>query len=145
MKTINKMFFYLKIFLLLISFSFSLYIAFMKMDYMSSNILAVLPTFIPFLVLLIIFVISMFNNKDNKLYYNIVSTLAFIGITIITFRTIFDKNIIAYPAQININFYNAQEGKIKLLLYLMILGNIILLYYQRKRNKENIISNCKQM
>ena len=94
MKTINKVFFYLKIFLLLIAFSFSLYISFMRMDFMSSSILSVLPTFIPFLVLLIIFVITMFNNKGNKLYYNVASTMAFIAIIIITFRTIFDKNII---------------------------------------------------
>ena len=139
MKTINKIFFYLKIFLLLIAFSFSLYILFMRMDFMSSSILSILPTFIPFLVLLIIFVITMFNNKGNKLYYNVASTLAFIAIIIITFRTIFDKNIIAYPASINLNFYSAQEGKVKILLYLMIIGNIVLLYYQKKRTKETHI------
>lgn len=133
MKTINKIFFYLKIFLLLIAFSFSLYISFMRMDFMSSSMLSVLPTFIPFLVLLIIFVITMFNNKGNKLYYNVASTLAFTAIIIITFRTIFDKNIIAYPASINLNFYNTQESKLKILLYLMIIGNIMLLYYQKKR------------
>ena len=139
MRTINKIFFYLKIFFLLIAFSFSLYISFMRMDFMSSNMLAILPIFIPFLVLIIIFCVSMFNNyRINELYYNIASTLAFIAIIIITFRTIFDKNIIAYPAQINLNFYNAQEGMIKVLLYLMILSNIILLYYQRRRNRAYI-------
>ena len=54
---------------------------------MSSSMLSVLPTFIPFLVLLIIFVITMFNNKGNKLYYNVASTLAFIK-----------SGLILYPA-----------------------------------------------
>ena len=56
-ETISKLLFYLKIFLLLIAFSLALYISFMKMDFMSSNILAILPFFIPFLLLLILSVI----------------------------------------------------------------------------------------
>lgn len=133
-KFINKMFFYLKIIFLLIAFSFALYIAFMKMDFASSSILAILPIFIPFFILLILFVFGMFLDwKENNYYYDAISTIAFLTITIINFRTIFDKNIIASSNPINFSFYNMQEGIIKTLLYLMIIGNIGLIIYQKKK------------
>ena len=131
-KIISKICFYLKMFFLLISFSFALYISFLKMEFASSSVLTILPIFIPFFILLILFVFDLFlDRKESNLYCDLASTLAFITITIITLRTIFDKNIIAYPAGFNINFYNMQEGIIKILLYLMIIGNICLILYQK--------------
>lgn len=134
LKFINKVFFYLKIIFLLIAFSFALYIAFMKMDFTSSNMLTILPVFIPFFILLILFVFDLFLDwKDYNLYCNAVSTLSFITITIITLRTVFDKNIVASSSLINFGFYDMQEGIIKALLYLMIIGNIGLLIYQKRK------------
>lgn len=131
-KIIDKTIFYLKIFFLLIAFSFTLYISLMKMDTASSNMLTILPIFIPFLILLIIFVAGLFFDwKESNIYSNLISILALIPIIVITLRTIFDKNIIPYPAGINLGYYNMLEGKIKMLLYLMIIGNTCLLYRQK--------------
>ena len=137
MEIINKIVFYIKIFILLIAFSFLFYIAFMKMEFASSNLLTLLPIFIPFLALLVLYVFDLFLEwKSHNLYCDLISILALITIVVISFRTIFDKNIVLYPESIGFNFYNMQERNIKLLLYLMIIGNIILILYQKmKRNK----------
>lgn len=134
METIDKMVFYIKVFILLIAFSFSLYIAFMKMEFASANLLVILPMFIPFFILLILYVFDLFWEwKSHNLYCDLISILALMTILIISFRTIFDKNIVLYPALIGLDFYNIQEGNIKTLLYLMILGNIAFIFYQKKK------------
>lgn len=133
-KTISKLLFYLKIFLLLTAFSLVLYISFMKMDFMSSNVLAILPFFIPFLLLLILSVIGFaFNKGNSNLLYNLSCVLSFLAIIIISLRALIDKNIIQYGTSINYNFFTSQEVRIKLLLYLMIISNIGLLYYEKKQ------------
>ena len=132
-KTISKLLFYLKIFLLLTAFSLVLYISFMKMDFMSSNVLAILPFFIPFLLLLILSVIGFaFNKGNSNLLYNLSCVLSFLAIIIISLRSLIDKNIIQYGTSINYNFFTSQEVRIKLLLYLMIIVNIFLVF---KKNK----------
>ena len=132
-KTISKLLFYLKIFLLLTAFSLVLYISFMKMDFMSSNVLAILPFFIPFLLLLILSVIGfVFNKGNSNLLYNLSCVLSFLAIIIISLRALIDKNIIQYGTSINYNFFTSQEVRIKLLLYLMIIVNIFLVF---KKNK----------
>ena len=133
---INKILFYIKVFLLILAFSFASYICFIKMDTMSSNLLAILPIFIPFLTLVILFVFNMFYDKGNKnLGYNICCTLAFLAIIIVSLRTIFDQNIITYPSIVNLSYFNLYEVRIKVLLYLLILGNIMVLYQEKKNNK----------
>ena len=139
-KTFNKIIFYLKIIFLLIAFSFSLYISFMKMNTTSSNILTILPIFIPFVILLVIFVFDLFLDwKESNLFFNLISILAFTAIIIITIRTIFDKNIVVYPSQINLGYYDMHDIKIKMILYLMIIGNICLIIYENS-NKLKIHS-----
>ena len=130
---INKVLFYTKIVLLLVAFSFVLYISFMRMDFLSSNILSVIPFFIPFFLLLVLFVIGFaFNKGNSNFYYNLVCVLALSAIIIISLRTMFDKNIIQYGTNINFNFFNNQEVKIKLLLYLMIICNLFIVFKDRK-------------
>ena len=121
MKIVNKILFYAKTILMLISFSLTMYISLMKMDFMSSNILAIIPFFIPFLILLVLSVISIVFNKDNdNILFNFVCILSFLAIIIISLRTLFDKNIIQYGTSINYNFFINQEIRMKLLLYLII-------------------------
>ena len=133
----NKVIYYVKTIFLLIAFSFALYISFMKMNSTSSSILTILPVFIPFLILLILFVFGLIlDRKWNNSYIDLISILAFIAIIIITIRTIFDKNIIAYPQEINLAYYDMQDIKIKMLLYLMIIGNIGLIIYQKSKNNK---------
>ena len=140
-KVINKILFYTKIVLLLISFSLSLYLSFMRMDFMSSNILAIVPFFIPFFMLLILSVVGFAFDKGNKnLLYNLSCVLSYTSIILISLRSLFDKNIIQYGTTINYSFFANHEIKIKLLLYLMIIVNFILIF---KKDNINICQSNK--
>ena len=133
---INKILFYIKVVLALVAFCFILYIAFIRNDYLNMSIISILPLFIPFFIILVLLVFNfVFNKASNNLFYNLGSTLAFIAINIISLRTIFDNNIIYLKGSININFFAACEVRIKVLLYLIIIGNVILLYRDLRKIK----------
>ena len=134
---INKVLFFAKILSLPVAFSFTLYILFMQIDYNNQSILTIFPLFLPFLSLLIIYVFGfMFNKNNDNLLNNLVSLLVFLAIIIVSFRTIFDHNIIHPVSTINFDFFERQEVRIKLLLYLVLISNLGLLYLEKKKNRK---------
>ena len=131
---INKSLFVLKIILLLIAFSITLYILLLKMDYYGNNILSIIPLFIPLFLVLVIMVVSFFMNIGNKnIFFNISSFLSLVAIIIIDFRTLFDKNIINnYGAVVNFTFFDMQSAKLMFMLYLVFICNLLLCYSDKK-------------
>ena len=139
---INKMFFYGKTILHIIVFCLVLYIMLMMQDYYKDKILTLITTFIPMLLVLSVFIISFFFDKGNKnVFFNIANFFALLSISLICFRTLFDKNMIMGIKE-NINYYYFQNQlvQIKILSYMIFLGNGCLLYQEfvNKKNKENI-------
>ncbi len=132
-KVINKILFYIKIIFLLIAFTITLYILFMKMDTYELSILSILPMFIPLLLLLIVFIFSLFLNvgKDNT-FFNIVGVLVLLAIIIIDYRTLFDNNIIS-KTKLNFIFFDTLVIKMKIMLYLTFISNILLIIYEKKK------------
>lgn len=131
-KVINKILFYAKIVFLLIAFVITLYILLMRMDMLDLNVLSIFPLFIPLLLVLIVFVFSLFLNigKDNT-FFNIVCLLVLLAIIIIDYRTVFDNNIIS-NTKINIRFFEMTSNKIMIMLYLTFISNILLAIYEKK-------------
>ncbi len=131
-KVINKILFYAKIVFLLIAFVITLYILLMRMDMLHLNVLSIFPLFIPLLLVLIVFVFSLFLNigKDNT-FFNIVCVLVLLAIIIIDYRTVFDNNIIS-NTKINIRFFEMTSNKIMIMLYLTFISNILLAIYEKK-------------
>ena len=131
-KIINKILFYTKIILLLIVFTVTLYILFMKMDIYSKNIISLLPMFIPLLLVLIIFIFSLFLNiGKNNLFFNIVCVLVLLSIIIIDYRTLYDSNIIS-KVRFNFNYFDLLVNKMIFMLYLIFISNILLIIYDKK-------------
>ena len=135
-KLMKKVIFHAKIFSLLVAFAFALYISFIQMDTVSSNILAVLPMFLPFFIILLFYIFAFFLDWEDNVLCDLSSLLAFVGIIIVALRTIFDQNINLYSTPINLNFFLMQETRIKILLYLIIISNILLYYHHRKEKKK---------
>ncbi len=135
---INRIFLYSKIFLLLIAFIITFYISLLKMDFYSESVLSSLLIFLPFLLVSIILVFSLFFNKgNNNAFANIVFILVLLAIIIIDYRTLFDKNIVPnFGTEYNFSYFNSQLIKIKVMLYLAILGNLFLLYWENKKNNK---------
>ena len=135
-KLINKILFYSKVIFLLIAFIITLYILLMRMDINGSSIFSTLPLFIPLFGVLCVFVFSFFLNKGNSnLVFNIGCVLVLLAIILIDYRTLFDKNIISIT-KINLSYFDGQTMRIKLILYLTIIGNIMLIVKEIKENKK---------
>lgn len=132
-KLINKILFYIKIVFLLIAFVITLYILLIKMDINGLSVLSIFPIFIPLFLVLSVFVFSFFLNiGDNNIMFNVSCILVLLAIIIIDYRTIFDSNIIS-STKININFFDIQTHKIKIMLYLTFISNILLMIYEKKK------------
>ena len=132
-KIINKILFYAKIILLLIVFTVTLYISLIKMDMSGLNTWSIFPIFIPLLLVLMVFVFSFFLNVGrNNIFFNIVCVLVLLSIIMIDCRTLFDKSIISQTS-ISINFFNIEVNKIKTMLYLMFVSNILLIFYEKRK------------
>ncbi len=131
MKIINKVLFYVKVVFLLVAFSLALYIGMINMDSFNEILLVLIIRVLPYLLLLILFVVTFFFNYENNILCNGSSLLAFIACIIIYLRTIFDKNIIDLEP-VNKLYYDGFEGKIQILLYLILISNILLIYYNKK-------------
>jgi FtsH-binding integral membrane protein len=102
------------------------------MDTNDLSALSIFPLFIPLLLVLIVFVFSFFLNIGNdNIFFNIVGVLVLLAIILIDCRTIFDNNIIS-NTKINLNFFDIQTSKIKIMLYLTFISNILLMIYEKK-------------
>ena len=131
-KIINKILFYTKMVFLLVAFTLTLYILFIRMDTYELSALSIFPLFIPLLLLLIIFVFSLFLNVGrDSIFYNIVCVLVLLSIIIIDYRTVFDSNIIS-KTNINLYFFDLATSKIKVMLYITLISNILLIIYEKK-------------
>lgn len=132
-KIVNKILFYTKIILLLIAFTVTLYISFMKIDTYNHSILSIIPIFIPLLLVLIVFIFSLFLNigKDS-IFFNIVCVLVLLSIVIIDYRAIFDTNLIP-KTKINYQFFDISINRMKIMLYLTFISNILLIFYEKKK------------
>ena len=88
--------------------------------------------FLPMLLVSIVFVISFFFDKGNKnVFFNLANFLVLLSIAIICLRTMFDKNMImGIKDSINYYYFQNQIREIKLLCYLMFLGNSLLIYQE---------------
>lgn len=135
---LNKMFFYGKIFLHIIVFSISLYILLMMHDRYNFSAFSIIMVFIPMVLVLISFVINFFFDKGNKnILFNLANFIVLLSILIICLRTLFDKNMIMGIKE-NINFYFFQNHlkQIKILCYLIFIGNGLILFQEKNNIKE---------
>ena len=132
-KLLNKILFYTKIVVLLIAFVITLYILLIRMDTNGLSALSIFPLFIPLFLILITFVFSFFLNVGNdNLFFNLSCVLVLLAIIIIDYRTIFDGNIIS-NTKIKLNFFDLQTSKMKIMLYLTFISNILLMFYEKKK------------
>ena len=148
LKILNKILYILKNILLPITFVFTIYIIvfmFKRLDkeLFGANFLEFLEIIIPFIILLILYLINSFLNiktvKDS-FFYNLVSFLVVITIFVFCYRAFFDNTMYLwykYEYNINFNYFTDQIPPIKVMLYGLSLSNILLII-QNKLLKEKV-------
>lgn len=132
---INKILFYIKVILLLVAFTLSLYIIMMMYDRFGRGIMDLILLFIPMLLSLITFVVSFFFKDGNKsILFNVSTVLALLAIVIICIRALIDKNMVLNIKDgINYYYFENQLRQIKILMYMIFFGNLVLFYKERKK------------
>lgn len=128
-----KLFGFIKYLLLIIAFGLVFFGIMVTYSRLEKSLLDALDIFIPFVFVLIMFIINLFVKSDNiskNLLYNLVCNLVFAAIIVICLRAMFDKNMLLYEKYgINFNpsFFSDNLSAIRVMLYMIGFSNIVLL------------------
>ncbi len=145
-KIINGFFSILRFILLLVCFMISFYIIMNMYNRLEKNMLECIPTMLPFVLLLFLFLINfIFKQKtvNNCLFYNITCCFAFIVILFAAYRSFFDSNmvmILKLGYKINFNYFADVIAPMKSMLYLLIISNIFLIIVDVTSRKNKVVS-----
>ncbi len=141
-KIFNYLFYGLKYLLLIAAFAISLFIMMRMNIRLEKSFTSIIPELIPFLLLLIIFVINIILSQKqvtNNLFYNITCCLVLSTILFVGYRAIFDKNMVLnekYGYGIDFNFFDNFISYIKIMLYGLIIGNIFFMFKEREESRQ---------
>ncbi len=149
-KIFNGLFYVLKFLLLIAAFALSLFI-FIRMNMrLNKDIISVLPQFVPFLLLLILFLVNMIFRQEGVtkcLFYNLTCCLALTTIVLVSLRAILDTNMVLnskYGYGIDFNFYDNFLAYINIMLYGLVLSNILFMFKEKDKNKSEINNESKK-
>ena len=146
-KLLNKLLIILKNILLPITLFASIYIVIfmfkrLDKDVFGQNLMEFLAIVFPYFLLLILNIVNIFlkqKSVNDNLFYNATSFFVSITILIFCYRALFDKNMFLwYKYGYNINYFSDQIAAIKVMLYGLSIGNILLMisnYLQDNKNE----------
>ena len=137
-KIINKLLYILKNILFPVIFFATIYIVVfmfkrLEKDIFGANLMEFIQIVLPFILLLILNLITIFlNTKEvkNNIFYNITSFLVMLVISVFCYRALMDKNMFLwykYGYNINFNYFADQVAPIKVMLYGLSLSSILLM------------------
>lgn len=147
-KIFNCIFSFIKIPLLLFSLGIVMFIMFSMYSRLGKNYLDCIYIIIPYFLLFFTICINyLFNQKvvNNSLFYNITCDNVFLVIIFVSLRCIFDKNMILNEISgfnMNFSYFNDFIVFLKIMLYGLFIGNIVLSFYDyccsKKGKKQEI-------
>ena len=129
----------LKYLLLLAATGITFYGMLIMYDRLEKPITGAIPTILPFIILLIIFMLNIVLKQKQvtqNILYNITSVIALAVIIFIGYRAKFDTNMALYHQYgINFNpaFFSDNLSAIKTMLYCLIASNILLMFTGNKK------------
>ena len=145
----NGLFYGLKSLLLIAAFSLSLFI-FLRMNMrLDKSFVSVLPQFIPFVILLILFIVNMLFKQEGVtkcLFYNLTCSLVLTSIVLVSLRAIMDTNMVLngkYGYGIDFNFFDNFLAYIDIMVYGLIISNILFMFKEKDNIKDEKIESDK--
>lgn len=144
-KIINSLFSIIKVVLLLISFIFVFYVTMTLYEILGKNILDALDIFVPYFLLLLLLILNYVLHQKQitgNLFYNITCCLVFLVIIFISYRTMFDENmLVRYRSGYNMSFYYFLDmmKPLKAMFYLLIAGNICLMVTKPEEKIKHVV------
>lgn len=155
-KILNKLFCILKNIMLPLVLTVTIYIVtymFQRLDkeMFGKDLLEFLSLLAPFLILIILSIVNYAANQknvSNNFFYNITSFIVMLTISVFCYRALFDKSMILwhkYGYNINFNYFSDQIAAIKVMLYGLSIGNVLLMIEGYiKSDKEILIEETKK-
>lgn len=140
-KIFNYMFYGLKFLFLIGAFGLTLFIMIRMNVRLEKSMVSILPVFIPFVLLLVVFIINMiFKQKgvSDNLFYNITCCLVFATIIFVCYRAMFDTNMVLnekYGYGVDFNFFDNFVAYINIMLYGLFIANIFFMFKEREKEK----------
>ena len=134
----NGLFYGFKFLLLIGSFGVTLFILIRMNIRLDKDMVSILPQFIPFIVLLILFIINIIfkhSGVTKNLFYNLTCCLVLITIIFVSCRAIFDTNMVLnekYGYGVDFNFFDNFLPYIKIMLYGLIIGDFLFIFKEKK-------------
>lgn len=149
---LSKIFSFLKYILLIAAFGLVFYGIINTYGRLEKPLTDAINIFIPFGLVLIVFLINMFvksKNISNNLLFNFVSVLVFVVTIIICLRSMFDTNMILfhrYGIDYNPSFFSDNLSAICAMMYMIFGANVILLICDMigKEKKVNVKKNNEE-
>ena len=141
-KVFNGLFYFLKFLSFLAAFSLSLLIIVQMYKRLGKNIVDSFNVFLPFLLILIFFVVNMVARQKSvtqNIFYNITCNLVFITIIVVGLRAMFDPNMVLREQlgrNINFNFFDYFIPFMKIMLYGLSISNVFLMFNGKSRGKK---------
>ena len=114
---------------------------------LNKDIVSVLPQFIPFLLLLVLFIVNMIFKQEGVtkcLFYNLTCCLLLTTIVLVSLRSIMDTNMVLngkYGYGIDFNFFDNFLAYIDIMLYGLIISNILFMFKEKDKVKDKEIQN----
>lgn len=138
-KLLNILFCIFKYIFFIISFISSLYIVIIMGVKYNKSYFDIFFMFVPYLILLLLFILNIFlkNDKVNKnIFYNITCFLVFLVNSYISYRTIYDHNMVLnkiYGYSINFSYFNDSFLFNNIMLYGLIVSIIFFMFPSDKK------------
>lgn len=138
-RAFNLLFYILKFLLLIAAICITLFILIRINIRLEKSIASILPLFIPFILLLILFIVNMMFKQEGvtkNLFYNLSCCLVFITIVLVGIRAMFDTNMVLnqkYGYGIDFNYFDNFISYIKIMLYGLFIGNIFFMFVEKEK------------
>lgn len=146
----NGLFYGLKFLLLIGAFGLTLFILIRMNIRLEKDMTSVIPQFIPFTILLVLFIVNMILKQvgiSKNLFYNLTCCLVFITIILVGCRAIFDTNMVLnakYGYGIDFNFFDNFLPYIKIMLYGLIIADILFMFREKDKKIEEKSNDKKK-
>lgn len=146
-KIFNWLFYGLKFLLLIAALGLTLFVLIRMNVRLEKNMMSILPELIPFVLLLILFIVNMiFKQKgvNENIFYNLTCCLVLATIVCVALRAVFDTNMVLnekYGYGVDFNFFDNFIAYINIMLYGLSIANILFMF----REKEEKVQKSKKL
>ncbi len=149
-KIFNYLLNFIKIVLILVSFTLVSYISLfmykdLNKDILHNYLLEFSLILLPFIILIFIYIYTLISkNKtvNENMYFSLVNFICLSAILVICLRTIFDKNIVEYylhDVSISYNYFTDYLSFIKVMIYSLIISHLLLIIKSKSIKKKELM------